>query len=396
MRIWKIISGILSIAIAALVAFPSFFSELLHITGQATGGAGMAVAAMLLAGGIISIAASRGSMAADIALICLYGLGSLVGFTMAGTYDSLLLWALWCLLCAALAVVDFFVSYFSDDGGSPDLYQTSYPDEAPAPTVPTLRSVILEHSPKKREAVIDALPERDAKNYLKQVVTALINRAPILPPELEDDEEPRPGRTALIAAACTALVFIAGIVIFLTLRGGAQSGTPTPSAAPSAPAVSAAPTPTPPASSVPPSGTPSGTPSEPPAGASSGDLGDYHVEIQDAFLASDFEGNPAIIITYTWINNSDETVSALSALSEKAFQNGVQIDRAVVYSRDTPGYDSGTASRSIRPGTESEVQCAYTLRDRVSTVEFEVTEFLGLSGSMVSMNFDPQALNAVE
>ena len=240
MRIWKIISGLLSIAIAALVAFPSFFSELLHITGQATGGAGMAVAAMLLAGGIISIAASRGSMAADIALICLYGLGSLVGFTMAGTYDSLLLWALWCLLCAALAVVDFFVSYFSDDGGSSDLYQTSYPDEAPAPSVPTLRSVILEHSPKKREAVIDALPERDAKSYLKQVVTALINRAPILPPELEDDEEPRPGRTALIASACTALVFIAGIVIFLTLRGGAQSGTPTPSAAPSAPAVSAA------------------------------------------------------------------------------------------------------------------------------------------------------------
>lgn len=216
------------------------------------------------------------------------------------------------------------------------------------------------------------------------------------PPELEDDEEPRPGRTALIASACTALVFIAGIVIFLTLRGGAQSGTPTPSAAPSAPAVSAAPTPTPPASSASPSDSPSGSPSEPPAGTSSGDLGDYHVEIQDAFLASDFEGNPAIIITYTWVNNSGETVSALSALSEKAFQNGVQIDRAVVYSRDTPGYDSGTASRSIRPGAESEVQCAYTLRDRVSTVEFEVTEFLGLSDSMVSMDFDPQALNAVE
>ena len=392
MRIWKILSGVLSIAIAALVAFPSFFAGLLNITGQSTGGAGMAVAVMLLAGGAVSIASSRGSMAADIALICLYGVGSLVGFTMFGTYDSLLLWALWCLLCAALAVVDFFVSYFSEDRPSAG----PEPDAPAAPEVPTLRSVILEHSPKKREAVIDALPERDAKNYLKQAVTALINRAPILPPELEDDDEgPRPGRTAIVAAACTALVFIAGIVIFFTLRGGRDSGAPAPSASPSAPAASAAPTPAPSASPSP-SGSPSGSPSEPPAGTGSGDLGDYHVEIQDAFIADDFEGNPAIIITYTWANNSDETVSALAALSEKAFQNGVQIDRAVVYSRDTPGYDSGTASRSIRPGAESEVQCAFTLRDRVSVVEFEVTEFISLSDSMVSMNFDPQTLNTVE
>ncbi len=388
MRIWKIISGILSAAIAALVAFPGFFAGLLHITGQDTGGAGTAVAVLLLAGGLVSIASSRGSMAADIAMICLYGVSALVGFTMSGTYDSLLLWALWSLLCAALAVVDFFVSYFSDDR-PPASRAADGPGPAPASEVPTLRSLILEHSPKKREAAIDALPERDAKNYLKQVVTALINRAPILPPELEDDEEPRPGRTALTAAACTALVFIAGIVIFLTLRGG-WGGEPAPSAAPSAPAASASPAPTPPA----PSRSPN--PSEPPSGTSAGDLGSYHVAIQDAFIADDFEGNPAIIITYTWANNSEETISALSALSEKAFQNGVQIDRAVVYSRDTPGYDSGTSSRSIRPGAESEVQCAFTLRDRVSTVEFEVTEFLGTSGGMVSMDFDPQTLNTVE
>lgn len=392
MRIWKIISGIVSIGIAALAAFPSFFAGLLHITGQDAGAAGMTVAVMLLAGGVISIAASRGSMAADIAMICLYGVGSLVGFTMSGTYDSLLLWALWGVLCAALAVVDFFVSYFSDDRPS-DSREAAYPGAAPDPDVPTLRSVILEHSPKKREAVIDALPERDAKNYLKQVVTALINRAPILPPELEDDDDgPRPGRTALVAVVCTALIFVAGIVIFLTFRGGGEEGgsaSAPPSLQPSPPAVSSAPA----SPSPTPSDNPSGAPSDAPAGAAAGDLGDYHVEIQDAFIADDFEGNPAIIITYTWTNNSEETISALSALSEKAFQNGVQIDRAVVYSRNTPGYDSGSASRSIRPGTQSEVQCAFTLRDRVSTVEFEVAEFLSLSDSMVSKNFDPRSLN---
>lgn len=35
----------------------------------------------------------------------MYGLAAIVGFTMAGSYEDLKIWAGWCLICAILAVV---------------------------------------------------------------------------------------------------------------------------------------------------------------------------------------------------------------------------------------------------------------------------------------------------
>ena len=36
-------------------------------------------------------------------------------------------------------------------------------------------------------------------------------------------------------------------------------------------------------------------------------LGDYIVEIKSATVTQDYDGNPAVIITYSWTNNSGET-----------------------------------------------------------------------------------------
>lgn len=41
----------------------------------------------------------------NIALIVLFGLGALIGFTMAGSYSDLMIWAGWCLVCAVLALL---------------------------------------------------------------------------------------------------------------------------------------------------------------------------------------------------------------------------------------------------------------------------------------------------
>ena len=121
-----------------------------------------------------------------------------------------------------------------------------------------------------------------------------------------------------------------------------------------------------------------------------GDLGNYHVEIKDAFLAKDYEGNPAMVVTYSWTNNSEDTTSAMTSVAEKAFQDGVQLDTALLM--DVDGFESGTSMTEVRPGTTIDIQCAFLLTSDTSIVEFEITEWISFSDDMVTMNFDPSNL----
>lgn len=108
MKIWKLVSGILSIVLFAAVSLQSCaagLSNTLQENGEVGGSAGILVAIMLLAGGIVSIATRKGGKGGNIALIILYGLGALTGFTLAGSYADLNIWAGWCLICAVLALV---------------------------------------------------------------------------------------------------------------------------------------------------------------------------------------------------------------------------------------------------------------------------------------------------
>lgn len=119
MKNWKLVSGILSIVLCLLVFFQSCaagLSNALQENGEVGGSAGVLVAVMLLAGGIVSIVTRKGGKGGNIALIVLYGIGALAGFTMAGSYADLVIWAAWCLLCAALAVVSFIKSGKNRDG----------------------------------------------------------------------------------------------------------------------------------------------------------------------------------------------------------------------------------------------------------------------------------------
>lgn len=122
----------------------------------------------------------------------------------------------------------------------------------------------------------------------------------------------------------------------------------------------------------------------------SGDLGAYHVEIKSAKLAEDYDGNPAIIVTYSWTNNSDETTSAMVSIGEKAFQDGVQLDTAFIM--DSTAFDADSGMKEIRPGTTIDVQCAFLLTSETSTVEVELTEWISFSDDMVTMDFDPTSL----
>nr|DAV68071.1 MAG TPA: hypothetical protein [Caudoviricetes sp.] len=114
MKTWKLISGILSIVLAAFVLFQSMAVGLgnsLSENGETSGSAGFLVAILLIAAGITAIVVRKSvKKGAHIALVIMYGLAAITGFTMAGSYEDLKIWAAWCLICAILAVVAIFKS----------------------------------------------------------------------------------------------------------------------------------------------------------------------------------------------------------------------------------------------------------------------------------------------
>lgn len=108
MKTWKLVSGILSIILFVFVSFQSCaagISNTLEANGESGGSAGIVVALLLLAGGIVSIATRNGGKGGNIAIIVLYGIGALLGFALAGSYADLNVWAGWCLICVILAIV---------------------------------------------------------------------------------------------------------------------------------------------------------------------------------------------------------------------------------------------------------------------------------------------------
>ena len=109
MKVWKLVSGILSIILFVVVSFQSCaagVANALEANGESSGTAGIMVAIFMLAGGIVSIATRKSQgKGGNIALIILFGLAALIGFANYGSYSDLAIWSGWCLINAVLAVV---------------------------------------------------------------------------------------------------------------------------------------------------------------------------------------------------------------------------------------------------------------------------------------------------
>lgn len=118
-----------------------------------------------------------------------------------------------------------------------------------------------------------------------------------------------------------------------------------------------------------------------------GDLGDFYVAIGDCAFATDYDGNPVIIVNYDFTNNSDETVSPSIALLASAFQDGIELETAFVV--DESVYDGSVDDLEVRPGaTLTGCQSALELTSQ-SPVEFEIEEFLG-DGEVLMKTFEVQ------
>lgn len=113
----------------------------------------------------------------------------------------------------------------------------------------------------------------------------------------------------------------------------------------------------------------------------------FAVTIDGFKVTKDYEGKPALVVDFTFTNNSRDAVSFLFATVDKAFQDGIQLERAIIVDGKT--YDSDAAWKDIKPDKSLQVQSAYELSDTEADVEVEVKELL-------SFNNEPLAHGIIE
>lgn len=108
MKTWKLISGILTIVFFFVVMLQSCAAGALNAlesNGGSSGSVGVMVGFLMLAGGIVSIVTRKGGKGGNITLLVLFGLAAVIGFAGHGNYSDLVIWAIWCLINAVLAIV---------------------------------------------------------------------------------------------------------------------------------------------------------------------------------------------------------------------------------------------------------------------------------------------------
>ena len=121
-----------------------------------------------------------------------------------------------------------------------------------------------------------------------------------------------------------------------------------------------------------------------PEDLSAGSLGDYNVSILRYDLIEDYEGSPAIRVYFEFTNNSSENASFLFAIDAVAFQNGIELETAIVTDRVD---EDDNNMKEIKPGTTITCTEIYVLDDQ-SPVEVEVSELISFSDEMLTETFE--------
>lgn len=120
--------------------------------------------------------------------------------------------------------------------------------------------------------------------------------------------------------------------------------------------------------------------------SSNSKLGDYDVIIESCRLATDYEGEPIVIVKYKFTNNGDEPACFAWSLEYDAFQDGVGLNECY-FADDSANYSSDNQTKEIKRGSSLSVEVAYELNDSTTDVEIEVSELISFSDKKITKTF---------
>lgn len=133
--------------------------------------------------------------------------------------------------------------------------------------------------------------------------------------------------------------------------------------------------------------TPAAGPATSPAGSTATPIAPekaksvFAVTIGDSHVTKDYQGKQALVVDFSFQNNSDKATSFIVAVSAKAFQNGVQLETGIV--TGDKKFDAANSMKEIKPGASIQAQYAYVLAD-TSDVTVEVTELISLNTTPIA------------
>lgn len=109
MKVTKLVLGIITIILSCFVLFQSCAAGVLNTledNGESSGTAGSFVALIMLAGGIVMIASRKNlSKGGPIACIVMFVIAAITGFSSAGEFKDLNVWAGYCLILAIINII---------------------------------------------------------------------------------------------------------------------------------------------------------------------------------------------------------------------------------------------------------------------------------------------------
>lgn len=366
MRTWKLVSGILSLVLFVFVVFQSCaagIANTLSANGEISGSAGVLVALLMLVGGIVSIVTRNGGLIPNVALIILYGLAAVCGFSLAGSYGDLYIWSAWCAVCAVIAIVSAVRSKPSKD------HPAEVKREDGGWNCPVCGGA-LRPSKKDEDRM---LCDKCRKGYWIG--------------DLEDEYEDGPvdGKTRLnrneiivvaiiiVGAVIVSLIFgsVIGTLVVRQRLGVEDTIVQDDPDAQSGGNVQG--------NSDPVSGNEPQQAEPESHQTDSGTIdfnGDgYNVTYARHETGTDYEGDPCLYYYYTFTNNGEENTSAAVASYIQCFQNGVQCQTAIT----TDSNDSiNNYMMDVQPGGSLEVCQVFELTD-TSDVTIEASDLISLS-----------------
>lgn len=125
-------------------------------------------------------------------------------------------------------------------------------------------------------------------------------------------------------------------------------------------------------SQTPAAGTPSAPAGETPEKAEA-KAQDAEIKILSSALGSDYAGDPILIVEYEFTNHTDKAVSFTFAVTDKAYQNGVECSNTVI----SDEIDLQQTLNDVKPETPYTLKVGYALQDTETPVEIEITDVLG-------------------
>ena len=108
-----------------------------------------------------------------------------------------------------------------------------------------------------------------------------------------------------------------------------------------------------------------------------GTIGNYNVMIKDFRITKNLSDEDILIVKYSFTNNSDKDAAFAYTISDKLFQNGVELS-GVISTYGIEDYDHKNASKEIKSGVTFELERAYFLNDIETSVDIEISDFFGM------------------